>query len=99
MSAFCMVRQKAGPGGELPLLPNPEETNAVGCVHSCYRPVVSGNGIGPSPLTAFERIFRGMPLISRMRYIRQYNKNAKPAKWKHFDSSRRITPDSIVTVH
>jgi hypothetical protein len=34
-----------------------------------------------------------------MRYIRQYNKNAKPVKWKYFDPSRRITPDSIVTVH
>ena len=34
-----------------------------------------------------------------MRYIRHYNKNAKPVKWKYFDSSRRITPDSIVTVH
>lgn len=34
-----------------------------------------------------------------MRYIRQYNKNAKPVKWKYFDTSRRITTDSIVTVH
>jgi transposase len=34
-----------------------------------------------------------------MRYIRQYNKNTKPVKWKYFDPSRRITPDSIVTVH
>jgi transposase len=34
-----------------------------------------------------------------MRYIRQYNTNAKPVKWKYFDPSRRITPDSIVTVH
>lgn len=34
-----------------------------------------------------------------MRYIRHYNKNAKPVKWKYFDPSRRITPDSIVTVH
>jgi transposase len=34
-----------------------------------------------------------------MRYIRQYNKQAKPVKWKYFDASRRITPDSIVTVH
>ena len=34
-----------------------------------------------------------------MRYIRQYNKNAKPVKWKYFDPSRRITPDSIVTAH
>jgi transposase len=34
-----------------------------------------------------------------MRYIRQYNKSPKPVKWKYFDTSRRITPDSIVTVH
>jgi len=34
-----------------------------------------------------------------MRYIRQYNEQSKPVKWKYFDSSRRITPDSIVTVH
>lgn len=34
-----------------------------------------------------------------MRYIRQYNKNAKPVKWKYFDPTRRITPESIVTVH
>lgn len=34
-----------------------------------------------------------------MKYIRHYNKNAKPVKWKYFDPSRRITPDSIVTVH
>jgi transposase len=34
-----------------------------------------------------------------MRYIRQYNKKPKPVKWKYFDPSRRITPESIVTVH
>jgi transposase len=34
-----------------------------------------------------------------MRYIRQYNKQAKPVKWKYFDTSRRIAPESIVTVH
>jgi transposase len=34
-----------------------------------------------------------------MRYIRQYNKQPKPVKWKYFDSSRRITPESIVTAH
>jgi transposase len=34
-----------------------------------------------------------------MRYIRQYNKQAKPVKWKYFDSTRRIAPESIVTVH
>lgn len=34
-----------------------------------------------------------------MCYIRQYNKQAKPVKWKYFDTSRRITTKSIVTVH
>jgi transposase len=34
-----------------------------------------------------------------MRYIRRYNKNPRPVKWKYFDPSRRITPESIVTVH
>ena len=34
-----------------------------------------------------------------MRYIRQYHKLPKPVKWKYFDPSRRITPDSIVTGH
>lgn len=34
-----------------------------------------------------------------MRYIRQYNKQPKPVKWKYFDTSRRITTDSIVTAH
>jgi transposase len=34
-----------------------------------------------------------------MRYIRRYNAQARPVKWKYFDTSRRITPESIVTVH
>lgn len=34
-----------------------------------------------------------------MRYIRHYNKQPKPVKWKYFDPSKRITPESIVTVH
>jgi transposase len=34
-----------------------------------------------------------------MRYIRQNNKHAKLVKWKYFDPSRHITPDSIVTAH
>jgi len=34
-----------------------------------------------------------------MRYIRHYNKHAKPVKWKYFDLTRRITPASIVTSH
>ena len=46
-------------------------------------------------------VFTSVPDLQRklMRYIRQYNTRAKPAKWKYFDPSRRITPDSIVTVH
>jgi transposase len=46
-------------------------------------------------------VFTSVPDLKRklMRYIRQYNKDAKPVKWKYFDTSRRITPDSIVTVH
>lgn len=46
-------------------------------------------------------VFTSVPDLKRklMRYIRQYNKQAKPVKWKYFDPSRRITPDSIVTVH
>jgi len=34
-----------------------------------------------------------------MRYIRKYNEEPKPVKWKYFDPSRRITPDSSVTGH
>jgi len=34
-----------------------------------------------------------------MRYIRHYNELPKPVKWKYFDASRRITPESIVTAH
>ena len=34
-----------------------------------------------------------------MRYIRKYNEQPKPVKWKYFDPTRRITPESIVTVH
>lgn len=46
-------------------------------------------------------VFTSVPDLKRklMRYIRQYNKNAKPVKWKYFDPTRRITPESIVTVH
>jgi transposase len=46
-------------------------------------------------------VFTSVPDLKRklMRYIRQYNKAAKPVKWKYFDTSRRITPESIVTVH
>src|SRR5499433_3868991 len=34
-----------------------------------------------------------------MRYIRQYNKAPKTIKWRYRDPSRRITLDSVVTVH
>jgi hypothetical protein len=34
-----------------------------------------------------------------MRDIRHYNAQPKPVKWKYFDPSRRITPESTVTVH
>jgi transposase len=34
-----------------------------------------------------------------MRYIRKYNEQPKSVKWKYFDPTRRITPDSIVTAH
>jgi len=34
-----------------------------------------------------------------MRYIRQYNKAPKTVKWKYFDPTRRISPESVVTVH
>ena len=46
-------------------------------------------------------VFTSVPDLKRklMRYIRQYNKQPKPVKWKYFDSSRRITPESIVTAH
>jgi transposase len=32
-----------------------------------------------------------------MRYIRRYNEQPKPVKWKYFDPTRRITADSSVT--
>jgi transposase len=34
-----------------------------------------------------------------MKYIREYNKTAKPFKWSYRDPSRRITADSSVTGH
>src|SRR5438046_2336369 len=39
-------------------------------------------------------VFTSVPDLKRklMRYIRQYNQQAKPVKWKYFDPSRRITP-------
>ncbi len=46
-------------------------------------------------------VFTSVPDLKRklMRYIRRYNKQPKPVKWKYFDTTRRITPESIVTVH
>jgi transposase len=46
-------------------------------------------------------IFTSVPDLKRklMKYIRQYNEQPKPVKWKYFDPSRRITADSIVTSH
>jgi transposase len=45
-------------------------------------------------------VFTSVPDLKRklMRYIRQYNKEPKPVKWKYFDPTRRITPTSAVTV-
>ena len=41
-------------------------------------------------------VFTSVPDLKRklMRYIRQYNKQPKPVKWKYFDPSRRITSTS-----
>ncbi|EHP41278.1 putative transposase [Cupriavidus basilensis OR16] len=46
-------------------------------------------------------VFTSVPDLNRklMRYIRKYNEQPKSVKWKYFDPTRRITPDSIVTVH
>jgi hypothetical protein len=71
------------------------------------RPNVGGNRRADEMLAKIERdviargVFTSVPDLKRklMRYIRQYNKDAKPVKWKYFDLARRITPASIVTVH
>jgi transposase len=46
-------------------------------------------------------VFTSVPDLKRklMRYIRHYNKQAKPVKWKYFDPTRRIAPESIVSLH
>jgi transposase len=46
-------------------------------------------------------VFTSVPDLKRklMRYIRKYNEQPKSVKWKYFDPTRRITPDSIVTRH
>jgi transposase len=45
-------------------------------------------------------VFTSVPDLKRklMRYIRQYNKDPKTVKWKYFDPTRRITPETV-TVH
>ena len=55
-----------------------------------------------SPITKYQVAHRDeLPDLKKrlMRYIRKYNVQPKPVKWKYFDTTRRITPDSIVTVH
>ncbi|TAM32786.1 MAG: IS630 family transposase [Rhodanobacter sp.] len=46
-------------------------------------------------------VFTSVPDLKRklMRYIRKYNEQPKSVKWKYFDPTRRITPNSIVTAH
>jgi hypothetical protein len=46
-------------------------------------------------------VFTSVPDLKRklMRYIREHNKEPKTVKWKYFDPTRRITPQSTVTVH
>jgi transposase len=46
-------------------------------------------------------VFTSVPDLKRklMRYIRVYNKDPKTVKWKYFDPTRRITTQSVVTVH
>jgi hypothetical protein len=46
-------------------------------------------------------IFKSQQDLKRkiMRHIRQYNKSAKPVKWKYADPQHRITPLLPVTVH
>src|SRR5438034_1050469 len=46
-------------------------------------------------------VFTSVPDLRRklMRYIRQYNKAPRTIKWRYRDPTRRITLDSLVTVH
>jgi transposase len=46
-------------------------------------------------------IFTSLPDLKRklMRYIRYYNQVPRTVKWKYFDPTRRITPQSAVTGH
>ena len=61
---------------------------------SCGSPRSSG-------MSSPGRVFTSVPDLKRklMRYIRKYNEQPKSVKWKYFDPTRRITPDSIVTGH
>jgi hypothetical protein len=45
-------------------------------------------------------VFAAVPDLKRklMRNIREYNKEPRTVKWKYFDPTRRITPQSTVTV-
>jgi len=44
-------------------------------------------------------VFTSVPDLKRkpMRYIRKYDEQPKSVQWKCFDSTRRITTDSIIT--
>jgi len=46
-------------------------------------------------------VFTSVKALARklMRYIRRYNNDPQPVKWKHSDASRRITTTSLVTGH
>jgi transposase len=46
-------------------------------------------------------VFTSIPDLRRklMKSIRHYNQAPKTVKWRYFDSTRCITPGSIVTVH
>ena len=46
-------------------------------------------------------IFTSLADLKRklMRYIRHYNKNPKPVKWKHIDPTRHLSSKSAVTGH
>src|SRR5437773_9939810 len=46
-------------------------------------------------------VFTSVPDLRRklMRYIRQYNKAPRTIKWRYRDPTRRITLDSLITVH
>ena len=46
-------------------------------------------------------IFKSVKDLSRkiINYIKKYNQEPKPVKWKYFDTSKRITIESIGTAH